>query len=191
MADIRCFIAIEIDGAIIEALAGVQQQLRQSGAAVGWVRPASIHITLKFLGDVAEERLPAIGGELAEIAGHHAPFQMMVTGAGAFPSLRRPRIIWAGISDGAENVAALAQEIETRLEAFGFAREARPFTPHITLGRVKEPVGIGALATLIEQHTADQFGVMPVAQLTLMRSELSPQGARYTALGWFPLGLGI
>ncbi|MHB9130494.1 MAG: RNA 2',3'-cyclic phosphodiesterase [Armatimonadota bacterium] len=182
MPEIRSFIAVEVDPAIIRRLAEVQAHLRGAGADVSWSRPEGMHLTLKFLGNVAEERIPAIGDALAEVAEHHTPFTVTVAGSGGFPTARRPRVVWAGISDGTTELTALAVDVETTLATLGFPPEERPFRPHLTLGRVKSPGGADKLAALLAEHADDQFGAMQVTEIILMRSELSPKGARYTPL---------
>jgi len=182
MAEIRTFIAIAVDPVIITRLAGVQQQLRAAGADVGWTRPEGMHITLKFLGNVPQERMPAIGEALDAVAVRFAPFTISVEGTGGFPTVQRPRVLWAGIRAGSETLTAMAAAVDDALAALDFPRDARPFRAHLTLGRVKSPANLSGLSALLEAHARDSFGEMTAADMLLMRSELSPQGARYTAL---------
>lgn len=182
MTEIRTFIAVDIAPEIVTRLLAVQQHLRQAEAAVSWVRPEGMHLTLKFLGNVDEARMPAIADALAAIARQHRPFSLRVAGTGAFPTLARPRVVWAGVAAGGDELRALAESIETALAALGFPRETRPFRPHLTLGRVKVPPADRRLADGVAAHRDEDFGEMPVTALTLYRSDLSPQGARYTVL---------
>lgn len=187
MADIRAFIALEISPEIIARLIAVQRHLRDAAAQVTWVRPEGIHLTLKFLGNMPEERVPEIIRVLEIAATAQGPFRAGVAGMGAFPNLRRPRVIWAGIAQGAEACCVLAQAVEQQCAALGFPPEERPFSPHLTLGRVKSPVGVERLIALLREHDSEQFGEMPVTELRLIRSELFPDGARYTTLRQIPL----
>ena len=187
MPDIRSFIAVEMPQAILAKLATMQQLLRGEGAQVAWVRLEGLHVTLKFLGYVPAEQIAAIGDALAGIAERHRPFRLSVARIGGFPSPRRPRVVWAGVEAGVEEMSALAREVEDAMAALGFAREERPFQPHLTLGRVKAPEGIERLAAAMGAHAEEQFGEARVAEMVLMRSDLSPQGAHYTALRRVPL----
>ena len=180
--EIRTFIAIEIAPAIIDRLTTVQQQLRRTAAQVAWTRPEGVHLTLKFLGNVPEERLPALGEALGHVAQHYTPFPLRVEGIGGFPNLRHPRVLWAGIGEGQAPVSALAREVDETLTALGFPREERPFSPHLTLGRVKSPDGLAPLLALLATQADSQFGEMRVEAVSLMRSDLLPQGAKYTEL---------
>lgn len=187
MDEIRTFVAVEMDHAILEALARVQQHLRQAGAEVSWVRPEAMHLTLKFLGNVAPSVLPELQQALAGVTARHAPFHLSVAGMGGFPNLRKPRVVWAGIQEGAAAFVALAQDIERALALLGFPPERHDATPHLTLGRVKSPAGLEALLPLVQEHAGDNFGEMTATACVLFRSELFPQGARYTALQQHPL----
>lgn len=182
MAEIRTFIAIGIDQAILARLAELQQQLRQVAADVAWARPEGMHITLKFLGNVAEERIPAIAEALERVARQFTPFTIAVAGTGVFPNPRAPRVVWAGIREGSETLCVMAAAVDRELDALGFPREQRPFRAHLTLGRVKSPAHLAQLTTALTQHANEPFGAMRAGDMRLMRSELSPQGARYTAL---------
>jgi 2'-5' RNA ligase len=183
---IRSFIAIEVDRAIIDRLAALQQELRQADADVSWTRPAGIHLTLKFLGDVQEDRLPQIGEMLAALASRTSAFPLSIADTGGFPSLRRPRVIWAGIDDGRAAISALVVEVDAAMNSVGFAREERSFRPHLTLGRVKSSSNLAQLVSMVEAHRGEVFGAMQATELVLMRSELLPTGARYTALQHHP-----
>ena len=134
---------------------------------VAWVAPGNLHLTLKFLGAVPEAR---------------------ILGLGAFPSANRPRVVWAGVTDGASETVELARRVDTALAKLGFARDERPFSPHVTLGRVRRPGRDPALTEALGSATAREFGRMRVPGATLMRSELGPRGARYTELAKVALG---
>ena len=150
--------------------------------------PGNLHLTLKFLGDVAEGRVDAIVGALSGAASDVSVFAADLRGLGAFPSAARPRVVWAGVTEGAGAMVELADRIDAALAAHGFAREARPFSPHVTLGRVRQPGRNQALRDALQDGAAREFGRIRVARASLMRSELSPRGARYTELAAVRLG---
>jgi 2'-5' RNA ligase len=155
---------------------------------VAWVARDNVHLTLKFLGAVELERVDAIAGALAGAAAGCHGFDLTVRGLGAFPTPRRPRVLWAGVDQGAAQVAALARRVDEALVALGFAPEPRAFTAHATLGRLRVPQ---AEARLIEALArGGTFGRQRVDRLVLMRSRLSPHGARYTELAEAPLAAG-
>src|SRR5574337_1226656 len=137
ISTIRTFIAANLDPGLKVALARVQDRLKATHADVGWVRPENLHITLKFLGQVEESHLGVIREAIAAAAAGCGPAHLVFQGLGAFPRPREARVVWIGLSHGAETLAALQTRIEVRLESLGFAREARPFTTHLTLGRVR------------------------------------------------------
>lgn len=170
------------------ALAAQIRHLQSRARNVAWVAPENLHVTLKFLGSVEEERLPAVGGTLAAVASAVRGFELAIAGLGAFPTVTRPRVVWAGLTAGAEPLASLAAAVEVALEPLGFAREERPFVGHVTLGRVREPRRDPGLTRALTAAPGRSFGRMAVDRLTLMRSDLSPRGARYTPLGSWPLG---
>jgi 2'-5' RNA ligase len=187
---IRAFIAVEAADEMVARLTAVQDALRGAEADVGWTAPAGLHLTLKFLGDVAESRIPGLTEALAAVAGRQAPFTIRVAGVGVFPNPRHPRIIWAGVTDGADALRALASDVEAAMTAAGVPPEERPFRAHLTLGRVRAPHGLQRLMPLLDRYAAEDFGAQPVASVTFMRSELSPHGARYTVLARLPLLCG-
>ena len=158
---------------------------------VAWVAPGNLHLTLKFLGAVPEERIEAIAGALSTSAPDLHPFEARIRGLGAFPSAVKPRVIWAGVHDGAAEMTTLAGRVDAALAPLGFAREERPFSPHVTLGRVRQPRRDPALAEALAGAIAREFGRMRVPGAFLMRSELSPRGARYSELAKVPLGVPV
>ncbi len=152
--------------------------------------PENFHLTVKFLGAVDGARVPDIAGALAEAAAGVTPFGLTLRGLGAFPSAARPRVIWAGTADGAADLAALAGHVERALAALGFPAEERPFSAHVTLGRVRTPRRNPRLAQALAAAADVELVSVPVARVSLMRSELSPRGARYSELAGHPLGAG-
>ncbi|MBI5033627.1 MAG: RNA 2',3'-cyclic phosphodiesterase [Chloroflexi bacterium] len=188
MADlIRSFIAIELDDAIRRALGDVPAKLKAERAAksVRWTAPESIHITLKFLGDVDAGRLPALQNAIAEASKGIPPFALTLRGIGAFPNTRRPNIVWVGAEGQVEIATELAQKIEDACAALGFAREDRLFTPHLTIGRVKRdasPNDRRFIGEMIDRAQVGMLGELHVDHVSLMKSELRPTGSVYTRL---------
>ncbi len=185
MEQIRTFIAIELPDEVRAGLAGIQEELKRRGEGVKWVRPEGIHLTLKFLGNVPADRIEEIIRAVREACVGFSPFQLSFAGLGCFPNLRRPRVIWVGVEGETETLARLQKAIEDNLDALGFPREKRGFSPHLTLGRVRREVGSGErrrLGQLIEATATDQLGEMVVESISVMRSDLKPTGAVYTRL---------
>jgi RNA 2',3'-cyclic 3'-phosphodiesterase len=161
------------------------EALRPHAAEVAWVATENLHITLKFLGGVEEGRLPDVRAAL-ERATAVSAFEVEIRGLGAFPTATRARVLWAG-APAAPAFTRLAEDVDRALLALGFPAEARGFTPHVTLGRVRQPRRDPALAQAIETAAARPFGRLLVERVSLMRSDLSPRGARYTELAAVPL----
>ncbi|MEX2220870.1 MAG: RNA 2',3'-cyclic phosphodiesterase [Candidatus Rokuibacteriota bacterium] len=182
---IRAFVAVVPDNALREAIAAAIERLRPLGSAVAWVPRANLHVTLQFLGNQSEERLAEAEAALAEAAARSAPFDVGVHGIGAFPGIERPRILWIGLALGALETRALQAHVTDALAARGFPREERPWHPHLTIGRVhderrwRREAGPPLRAALAQAATTT-FGTLRVVEVALMRSELSPAGARYT-----------
>ena len=186
MEQIRAFIAVELPPAVREAVEGVVRELRSGiGDGVRWVRPEGVHLTLKFLGDIDAGSVPAVSRAMAQCAASAAPFDLFLEGVGVFPNARRPRVIWIGLGGALEPLLALQHSIDRELEGLGFARERRPFTPHLTLGRVRD--GISAqqsrgVSEAIAEVAIERRVEVPVREVLLIQSDLRPSGAVYTRL---------
>ena len=159
--------------------------LRPQAAGVAWVAAENLHITLKFLGGVEDTWLSDVAAAVGKAADVRA-FDVELRGLGAFPAPTRPRVVWAGTAD-APAFAELAAGVDRALIAFGFPPAERGFTAHVTLGRVRAPRRDPALAAALTAAATRPFGTLRVARLSLMRSDLSPRGARYTELHGWPL----
>ena len=183
----RLFVAVNLPPDVRERLGAVQDRLRRAQADVSWVRVENLHVTLKFLGETEEKRLDRIRDVLAEVARAGAPFPLRVTGVGSFGG-RVPRVVWAGVSEGADCLTRLARQVESALSRVGFPKENRSFTAHLTLGRVRSPRNAEALLMALQEFQTDSFGMTTVRQFDLMRSELRPGGSVYTVLSGFILG---
>lgn len=175
----RLFVAVNLPEAERQAAFDAAAPLRHGGLPVKWVQPAGLHVTLKFLGEVAEERAAAIGAALDGAVATARPFEVTLGGVGAFPSSVRPRVIWLGVEIHPA-LELLANDVEKALQPFGFEAELRPFRPHVTLGRAKQGARTGtfrAFEGLAGRVAYD--GVAPVASVDLMESTLHPEGATY------------
>ncbi len=181
MNAIRAFIAIKIPEDIQDKLGAIQQKLQQSAVHVSWVRSGNIHLTLKFLGNIQEDRIPKILSSLEESVKTSSPFQLQVGYAGAFPNIRYPRVIWIGVTDDENgSLKTLQKELESRLAKLGFKKEKGRFQPHLTLGRVRSQKNRGNLLRAVESIVNIWVGEIPVDTVYLIRSELKPTGAEYT-----------
>jgi 2'-5' RNA ligase len=177
-----------LDDAVRGKLGATIDDLKPTARHVSWVATGNLHLTVKFLGEVAEDRIEAVAGAITSAVAGVGAFDAQIEGLGAFPSAARPRVVWAGVTAGAGTMADLAGRVDDALAALDFSREARPFAPHITLGRVREPGRMPALTEALHGAAGRGFGRLPVARVSLMRSELSPRGARYTELAAASLG---
>jgi RNA 2',3'-cyclic 3'-phosphodiesterase len=177
---IRCFLALKIRAE--PALRRVLKELAEMGRALKTVEPENLHVTLKFFAAAEPNLVPEIHAVATRAAAQQTRAQLTLAGLGVFPHAQRPNVVWAGLAGpGAQTLSALALDLETALEPLGFPREDRPFTPHLTLARVKAKPP-EALRELLARHAKTVFGTTAVDELELIRSELGPDGPRYTVL---------
>jgi 2'-5' RNA ligase len=184
----RAFVAIDLAEAVRAVLA--REQLRLKAACghtsdIRWTRPEGLHLTLKFLGEIEAARVASITAALQALGRFH-PFKVEVKGFGYFPDARRPRVLWVGLEAPAA-LAELAWRVEAALEKLGFARENRPFTPHLTLARFDRPHAPPALAASIDGSSVDSLGCFEVTEFFLFESRLRPGGPEYFKRARFPL----
>ncbi len=184
MARLRTFIAVEIGDDIRAAAVALQQRLARTGAQVKWVEPQNLHVSLLFLGDVDELEVVSVCRVVKEVAGREPPFPLRVSGVGAFPTPRRPKVVWAGITDGAEPLRRLYTRLEERLLDLGcYRKEDRAYTPHLTLGRVRGEKDGSALAAELPKLMAWDGGQTVADEVLVFSSELTRDGPEYTVLG--------
>jgi len=183
---IRSFIAIELPEEAKRGLAKLKEELeRDEHKFVKWVEPRGVHLTLKFLGNIPAKRVVEITEAMGKAAQGISQFHLEISGLGAFPSLRQARVLWVGIGGEVDKLSRLAQNIDYALEAIGFAKEERPFVPHLTLARIRQGASrlersdFGELvgSTIFK----DKYNI-EVKAISLMRSQLTPAGAIYTCL---------
>jgi len=179
----RLFVAIEIPSGIREKILDFISALKPAIQGARWVQFDGLHVTLKFLGNVADEKRGAIESALRTIK--RPSFTISLQNTGVFPAPKYPRVLWIGIDSGPD-LAALAAQADEVLSPLGFEREKRAFTPHVTLARLNERgKKLDVRAALSEPNVS--FGTMTATEFHLYESKLSPQGARYTKLTSFAL----
>ena len=193
MADVRSFVAVDLGAPVKTQLGVLQRELkaRTPAGAVRWVQPDAIHLTLNFLGDVPEERVSEIVAALQRACGPIALLSFSIAGAGCFPNLRRPNVVWVGVEDPSGALRALQAAVEKALNPLGFPPENRPFKPHLTLGRTQRNApgeDLHAVGERVGALTVGTLGQVDVREILLMRSDLLPGGARYTPLARILLG---
>lgn len=178
----RAFIAIEIPDAVKQEMAEAQEKLKHSGVEAGWTRPGGIHLTLKFLGEVPEARIEEVKAALTAAAEGKSGFLLEVSGAGAFPNVRNPRVAWMGIAGDIEKLTALQSSVERAMTGIGFEPEERKFAPHLTLGRIKFAKSRDAWQKALDSIKDVRLPEFDVAAVSLMKSDLKPSGAVYTEI---------
>jgi 2'-5' RNA ligase len=183
----RMFIGIGLPAECSRAIVEAVGPLKERRAAVSWVPGENLHLTLKFLGETPDDRMDEIAAILVEAAREIPPFEFVVEGAGGFPSLRAPRILWVGVRESLELVGKLHENMENALAGAGFPREGRPFHPHITVGRARGGLPPGWGEDFARAVSGKRFGVCRVASYRLYESRLSPRGASYFVLRDAPL----
>jgi len=185
---VRCFIAIEMNEAVQELAIAAQQRLREYGAGIRWVRPEQIHITLKFLGEVPDQKVVRVAGAMAAVAEATPPFRIEVGGIGCFPPRGWVRVVWIGLRDPSGELGRCFDRCEAQMSRLGFAREGRGFSPHITIGRVRKGSNLAALRSAIETIDLPGTCSFEVDELVLFQSVLGPKGPTYTALSRAKMG---
>ncbi|HUK31666.1 MAG TPA: RNA 2',3'-cyclic phosphodiesterase [Candidatus Acidoferrum sp.] len=179
----RLFVALDLSDSVRTAISNFCEKLRRAYPAARWVRTEGIHVTLKFIGEVKEDRVAPIQAALGKVF-TQAPVEMNFHGTGFFPNERRPRVFWIGIH-ATPNLAQIASDIESRLEPLGIAREDREFRPHLTLARFNETGGIDKLLAALRESTSQKFGAVKTSEMYLYQSKLGRGGAQYIRLATF------
>ena len=178
---LRSFIAFDIeDNKIVKRLTEAQMEIAKTGADLKLVEPKNIHITVRFLGNISPGMVNKIYGAMENVS--FKPFQVEIKGLGAFPNLRFPRVVWAGIRKGAEELRNIFEQLEPQLRKLGFQPDPKGFSPHITIARVKTGRNKAELARTLKELAEKEFGVMIAKCLRLKKSTLTPRGPIYTTL---------
>lgn len=188
----RLFIAIELPPDVVAGLSEIQNRLKKQTPprAVKWVDPKGIHLTLKFLGDVPVTQRETLQKALVETVRGHTPFILTTRGLGCFPSTKRPRVVWVGLHETGAYLTPLRDAVESHIAPLGYPTEDRPFSPHLTLGRIHQEASredVQTVGLLVERSLLETEHQWRVKDVSLMRSELKPGGAVYTELFHAPL----
>lgn len=180
----RLFVALDIPSEIRSRMAEYVERVRPYATEGRWARVEGLHVTLKFLGEVSDGKLPEIKGALNLLRSPN--FEISFQGVGFFPNSRSARVFWVGVEAG-EALPQLAATIDEKLAEHGFAREPRPYSPHLTLARAGTPGSLRGLAPLREHEAPPQFGTMTAREFFLFQSHVGKGGSRYTKLEKFSL----
>ena len=175
---IRLFLAVHLPEQVKEALLTAVTEIGQAvpDKTVRWVKPTQMHLTLRFLGDTAVAQLPELQAQLTQLAAQYRPFKLRLNGVGAFPNRNRPRVVWAGLDGDLAVLQAMQMALEDVVVALGWSREKRPFSPHITLGRVKDAKQAQHLNWAVQLPVL----TLEIGEIYLVQSELRPLGPLYT-----------
>jgi len=181
---IRSFIAFDIDSeSVLKRMTEVQTMLTKTGADLKLVEPKNIHMTLRFLGNITPNTVEKIFEEMKKI--QFVPFDVRLRGVGAFPNPRYPRVVWAGITQGADQLRSIFEQLEPKLLRLGFAPDPKGFSPHLTIARVRSGRNRVELAEYLSENENFEFGVIGAKCLRLKRSDLTPRGPIYSTLKEF------
>ena len=180
---LRTFVAVEISPPIRARAGELIAALDGTAADVKWVEPHNLHLTLKFLGEVHQRELGEVCRAVEQGAAEVPPFDLEVRGAGAFPNAARPRTVWLGAGEGAEQMVLLHDRVEAALAELGYREEHRRFQVHLTIGRVRGGMGIAELGSRLEQQADFPAGRMTVEKVTVFSSNLTPAGPIYEVIG--------
>jgi RNA 2',3'-cyclic 3'-phosphodiesterase len=182
---IRSFVAVSVsEGARLQIAELLGRLRHEAGPAVRWVKPELMHLTLAFLGDVSQDFLVSAKNQLSEVTRRHGAFAMQLNGLGAFPSPSRARVVWVGTEQGKGEVCSLQADVAVALGSVGYQPERRPFSPHLTIGRLRMPGDVGK--AVAGQFVSESFSI---DRVVLFRSVLGPAGPVYSVLAEFPLAV--
>jgi len=184
---IRTFIAVSLSSSVLSGIQKLMRTLQKDLTEVRWVEPQNLHVTLKFLGDIPLNDLPRLIHTVTQCVGQIDSFDLTFHGIGAFPHWTSPKTIWIGCREGAEELAKLAESISESLIPLGYSREARRFSPHLTIGRVKKPVQESLVMPVFNEHRDRFFGSCSVSEVQIFSSELTRWGPIYDELAAIPL----
>lgn len=185
----RLFTALPLPDYIEQKLGDISDLLKEQGGKVRWVPAENIHLTVRFLGETEDERVPKLVRVLDEIVPQFDPAVVVIDRLGGFPNIRKPRVIWAGLAedDNVERLTKMTRQIELAVRKLRFEPEKKGFKPHLTLGRVKDPKSVQTLASFIESYRFDPIQVH-LGRVVLFRSTLTPKGAVYERLHEVKMG---
>jgi len=178
---IRTFIAFDIDNdSVVNRIASAQKLLIQTNADLKLVEPKNIHITVRFLGSMNPEMVEKVYAAMKNVK--FTPFNIQLTGLGVFPTTNYPRVVWAGITDGADQLKSIFEQLEPQIHDLGFAPDPNGFSPHLTIARVRSGANKQRLVDLVQRQENFDFGIIRADSLRLKKSQLSPRGPVYSTL---------
>ncbi len=178
---IRSFIAFDLQNdSVLNRIATAQKMILQTNADVKLVEPKNIHVTLRFLGPISPEMVDKIYAAMKNVK--FSPFNVRLSGLGVFPTINYPRVVWAGIRDGAKELTSIFEQLEPQIHELGFAPDPNGFSPHLTIARVRSGANKQRLVDLVQRQEDYDFGVIRADCLRLKKSQLSPKGPAYTTL---------
>ncbi len=181
MGQVRTFIAVELPDHLKRQVDKLVVSLKPLAGGVRWVKAANLHFTLRFLGNIESDSVPALAEQLRKNLENTKPFSICLSGLGCFPNMRRPRVIWLGTGGDEENFKTLANEVESACRRCGYDKADKTFSPHLTIGRIKFPKGLEVLTENLQkiQFKSDEFNIN---QVVIFKSDLSPRGPTYTPM---------
>ncbi len=188
MHAIRTFVAIDIPSPARQVIAAVQRRFLPLDLKASWVRPENVHLTLKFLGNINPDRVPEIVDALSPVASSCLPFSLSLKETRLFPKKGTPRVLWVGLTDASEQLRRLQGSVADVLADAGFKPDKGIFTPHLTVGRIKSTKNAGKLKAMVSAGVKVESVTFKVAEMVLYKSQLSPEGSRYTVLKALPFG---
>ena len=174
---IRAFIALDLPAPVISLLDNVQRDLKKLRLRAKWVRPETIHLTLKFLGDIDSDDITSVSAAISDVSQDYAPLRLAAGGIGFFPGLKRPRVIWVGLGGQIQLLLDLQRKLADRLAAVGFPKEKRPFKGHLTLGRIKDAVNTSIIRQVTTDYADLHSDEFTCDRIILYKSDLKPTGA--------------
>lgn len=178
----RLFVAVNIPEELKDKIAEVQSRLKKVPLDIRWVDNENFHLTLKFLGEVSDQKRESVISAVSKAVKGFGVFSVSFYGLGVFPNINRPRVVWVGVKEGETKLKELAARIDNELLQYDFEKEKRDFSGHLTLGRVRSLKNISDLSKKIPAYEKTDFGSFAAANVDLMQSNLSPKGARYTCI---------
>jgi len=179
----RAFISVDIGA--LPGIVTILDELKNTNADLKIVKPENVHLTLKFLGEIDEKMVDRIAGVMEESVKEVPPFRIKLRGVGVFPSMDYMRVVWIGLKD-AEKLGIIAEQLENGLAAFGFKKEKRRFSPHVTVGRVKSPRNKNMLQNFLKENASKEFGEINVKSIKLKKSVLTSKGPEYSTVKEVP-----
>ena len=182
MTKIRTFIAVELPNDLKMETDKLIVGLKSLADGVRWVRAANLHFTLRFLGDIEQSMIPVLEEHIKEHLADIKPFSIKLSGIGCFPNMRRPRVVWVGADGEIETMKILTQKVESACCKTGFDKADKPFSAHLTIGRVKHQQGLEQLVDTLQKTEFDTES-FEVSEVVIFKSDLSPRGPTYTSLG--------